>query len=190
MRHKTQENAHCPSSTQKSAAWPPALCPLMSTHEPSRPAAGIPLQALVAELRSRCEAVSRFQGCSTESGGHSDGEHTRPRVFRSAPSRYGWRSGHSVNGFISDVPKDTRMSPARARALPVPEKPVRPPLSLTPHHPHGRRASCTHRPSRPTSLRRSPRHRHPSLSEFVSSSPYGPKPSHDRPSRKRHGQGF
>lgn len=114
MRHKTQENAHCPSSTQKSAACPPALCPLMSTHEPSRPAAGIPLQALVAELRSRCEAVSRFQGCSTESGGHSDGEHTRPRVFRSAPSRYGWRSGHSVNGFISDVPKDTRMSPARA----------------------------------------------------------------------------
>ncbi|MCF7676420.1 MAG: hypothetical protein K9N23_19045 [Akkermansiaceae bacterium] len=37
----------------------------MSTHEPSHAAAGIPLQALVAELRSRCEAVSRLQGSST-----------------------------------------------------------------------------------------------------------------------------
>ena len=34
----------------------------MSRHEPSHTAAGIPLQALVAELRSRCEAVSRVQG--------------------------------------------------------------------------------------------------------------------------------
>jgi len=37
----------------------------MSTHEPSHAPAGIPLQALVAELRSRCEAVSRLQGGST-----------------------------------------------------------------------------------------------------------------------------
>jgi hypothetical protein len=37
----------------------------MSSHEPSQPPAGIPLQALVAELRSRCEAVSRLQGGST-----------------------------------------------------------------------------------------------------------------------------
>jgi len=37
----------------------------MSTHEPSHAAAGIPLQALVAELRSRCKAVSRLQGGST-----------------------------------------------------------------------------------------------------------------------------
>ena len=37
----------------------------MSAHEPSHAAAGIPLQALVAELRSRCEAASRFQGGST-----------------------------------------------------------------------------------------------------------------------------
>jgi hypothetical protein len=37
----------------------------MSSHEPSHAPAGIPLQALVAELRSRCEAVSRFQGGST-----------------------------------------------------------------------------------------------------------------------------
>jgi hypothetical protein len=34
----------------------------MSAHEPSHAPAGIPLQALVAELRSRCEAVSRLQG--------------------------------------------------------------------------------------------------------------------------------
>ena len=37
----------------------------MSAHEPSLAPAGIPLQALVAELRSRCEAVSRLQGGST-----------------------------------------------------------------------------------------------------------------------------
>ena len=37
----------------------------MSFHEPSHAPAGIPLQALVAELRSRCEAVSRLQGGST-----------------------------------------------------------------------------------------------------------------------------
>jgi hypothetical protein len=37
----------------------------MSAHEPSHAAAGIPLQALVAELRSRCKAASRFQGGST-----------------------------------------------------------------------------------------------------------------------------
>lgn len=37
----------------------------MSTHEPSHAPAGIPLQALVAELRSRCEAVSRLQGGAT-----------------------------------------------------------------------------------------------------------------------------
>jgi hypothetical protein len=37
----------------------------MSTHEPSRNAAGIPLKAHVEELRSRCEAASRFQGGST-----------------------------------------------------------------------------------------------------------------------------
>ncbi|MCU0796504.1 MAG: hypothetical protein MUF31_11270 [Akkermansiaceae bacterium] len=37
----------------------------MSTHEPSRAAAGIPLEAHVEKLRSRCEAASRFQGGST-----------------------------------------------------------------------------------------------------------------------------
>jgi len=37
----------------------------MSPHEPSHLAAGIPLKALVAELRSRCETVSRLQGGST-----------------------------------------------------------------------------------------------------------------------------
>ena len=37
----------------------------MSTHEPSHAAAGIPLKAHVEELRSRCEAASRFQGGST-----------------------------------------------------------------------------------------------------------------------------
>lgn len=37
----------------------------MFAHEPSNAPAGIPLQALVAELRSRCEAVSRLQGGST-----------------------------------------------------------------------------------------------------------------------------
>jgi hypothetical protein len=37
----------------------------MSAHEPSHPAAGIPLKALVAELRSRCETVARLQGGST-----------------------------------------------------------------------------------------------------------------------------
>ena len=37
----------------------------MSAHEPSHAPAGIPLQALVAELRSRCQAVSRLQGGST-----------------------------------------------------------------------------------------------------------------------------
>jgi hypothetical protein len=34
----------------------------MSSHEPSRTPAGIPLQALVAELRGRCEAIARLQG--------------------------------------------------------------------------------------------------------------------------------
>ena len=37
----------------------------MSLHEPSHTAAGIPLKALVEELRRRCEAVSRLQGGST-----------------------------------------------------------------------------------------------------------------------------
>jgi hypothetical protein len=37
----------------------------MSAHEPSLAAEGVPLQALVAELRRRCEAVSRLQGGST-----------------------------------------------------------------------------------------------------------------------------
>jgi hypothetical protein len=37
----------------------------MSPHEPSHTAAGIPLKALVAELRSRCETVARLQGGST-----------------------------------------------------------------------------------------------------------------------------
>lgn len=37
----------------------------MSSHEPSRTTPGITLPALVAELRSRCEAASRFQGGST-----------------------------------------------------------------------------------------------------------------------------
>lgn len=37
----------------------------MSAHEPSHSAAGIPLKALVAELRSRCETVARLQGGST-----------------------------------------------------------------------------------------------------------------------------
>ena len=37
----------------------------MSTHEPTDLAAGITLKALVEELRSRCEAVSRLQGGST-----------------------------------------------------------------------------------------------------------------------------
>lgn len=37
----------------------------MSAHEPSQPVEGVALQALVAELRSRCKAVSRLQGGST-----------------------------------------------------------------------------------------------------------------------------
>jgi len=37
----------------------------MSPHEPIHLAAGIPLKALVAELRSRCEAVALLQGSST-----------------------------------------------------------------------------------------------------------------------------
>jgi len=37
----------------------------MSAHEPNEAAPGIPLKALVDELRSRCEAVSRLQGGST-----------------------------------------------------------------------------------------------------------------------------
>ncbi len=37
----------------------------MSGHEPNETAAGIPLKALVDELRSRCEAVTRLQGGST-----------------------------------------------------------------------------------------------------------------------------
>ena len=37
----------------------------MSTHEPSHAPAGIPLQAFAADLRSRCEAVSRLQGGGT-----------------------------------------------------------------------------------------------------------------------------
>ncbi|MEP2775874.1 MAG: hypothetical protein ABJQ29_13825 [Luteolibacter sp.] len=37
----------------------------MSGHEPNDDAAGIPLEAHVAELRGRCEAVARLQGGST-----------------------------------------------------------------------------------------------------------------------------
>ncbi|MGJ8642606.1 MAG: hypothetical protein ACSHX9_04290 [Luteolibacter sp.] len=37
----------------------------MSSHDPSRTTPGITLPALVAELRSRCEAVSRLQGGTT-----------------------------------------------------------------------------------------------------------------------------
>lgn len=37
----------------------------MSPHEPSGPAAGIPIKAQAEERRSRCEAVSRLQGGST-----------------------------------------------------------------------------------------------------------------------------
>jgi len=37
----------------------------MSSHEPSRKIARIPLQTHVEELRRRCEAISRFQGGST-----------------------------------------------------------------------------------------------------------------------------
>jgi len=37
----------------------------MSIHEPNDLAAGIPLKALVEDLRSRCEAVARLQGGST-----------------------------------------------------------------------------------------------------------------------------
>jgi hypothetical protein len=37
----------------------------MNSHEPNDTAAGIPLKAHVEDLRSRCEAVSRFQGGST-----------------------------------------------------------------------------------------------------------------------------
>ena len=37
----------------------------MSGHEPNDAAAGFPLKAHVDELRSRCEAVARFQGGST-----------------------------------------------------------------------------------------------------------------------------
>ena len=37
----------------------------MSPHEPSPAAAAIPLKAHIEELRSRCEAASRFQGGST-----------------------------------------------------------------------------------------------------------------------------
>lgn len=36
----------------------------MSAHESGRPTAGVPLQALVEELRGRCEAVARIQGGS------------------------------------------------------------------------------------------------------------------------------
>lgn len=37
----------------------------MSPHEPSHTAEGIPLKALVAELRGRCETIARFQGGTT-----------------------------------------------------------------------------------------------------------------------------
>lgn len=37
----------------------------MSAHEPNEAAAGIPLEALLEELRGRCEAVARLQGGST-----------------------------------------------------------------------------------------------------------------------------
>ena len=37
----------------------------MSSNEPSDAVAGVPLEALVADRRGRCEAVSRLQGGST-----------------------------------------------------------------------------------------------------------------------------
>lgn len=37
----------------------------MSLHEPLGPAAGIPLETHVEELRRRCEAIARLQGCPT-----------------------------------------------------------------------------------------------------------------------------
>lgn len=72
----------------------------MSRHEPSRPAAGITLQALVAQLRSRCEAVARFQGGSTHyleelrvfrayAGENSLFLETKPRELNRAPDDEG-----------------------------------------------------------------------------------------------------
>ncbi len=46
---------------------PPCLYAIVSSNEPSHPAAGIPLQAHVEEPRRCCEAVARLQGGSTYS---------------------------------------------------------------------------------------------------------------------------
>lgn len=62
-----------------------------------------------------------------------DGEHTRPRVFRSAPSRFG---GGSAEG-NSDVRVRVRQSPARAPET-AREGACAPPLNVT--HPSQRSA--------------------------------------------------
>lgn len=68
----------------------------MSLHEPSHPVAGIPLQALVAELRSRCEAVAGFQGGSTHF-------HEELGIFRS------YAEEHAL--FLTTTPRELNHPP-------------------------------------------------------------------------------
>jgi len=68
----------------------------VSPHEPSRSAAGIPLQAHVEELRRRCEAVARLQGGSTY-------YHEELGIFRS----YAEESGL----YLADEPADLSRPP-------------------------------------------------------------------------------
>ena len=68
----------------------------MSPHEPSRTPSRITLQALVAELRSRCEAITRFQGGSTY-------YHEELAIFRQV--------AEEQNLFLQEVPYQLTLSP-------------------------------------------------------------------------------
>ena len=68
----------------------------MSPHEPSQTPSRITLQALVAELRSRCEAITRFQGGSTY-------YHEELVIFRQV--------AEEQNLFLQEVPYQLTLSP-------------------------------------------------------------------------------
>jgi hypothetical protein len=69
----------------------------MPLHEPSHTAAGIPLKALVEELRRRCEAVSRLQGGSTY-------YHEELGIFRNYAAEAGL--------FVAEPPAELNRTPA------------------------------------------------------------------------------
>ena len=92
----------------------------MSPHEPSHTAAGIPLEALVAELRSRCETIARLQGGSTY-------YHEELGIFRAYAKEQGLFL-QAAPAELSRAPDDERNSHPRAerwlrKRFPLPANP-------------------------------------------------------------------